>query len=165
MASARVGVSRDTARGVLKKYGIKAPPTDVSYIAAQEGLLVKLIPTWPNQVSGLLLRDECIVGINGNHSPRRQRFSLAHELGHWFLRHDMPWHDEEVTIDNPPQLADRKNHPSEDEANEFAGELLVPLAQLKPALREAADRPAALADVFDVSEQALWVRILRHRLL
>lgn len=163
MGAIRVGVARNTARGVIKKYGITSPPTDVDSIAVQEGLTVKVIHTWPPKMSGLLLREELLIGINGNHSRRRRRFSLAHELGHWFMRHDVPWHDPDVTIDNPPQLAGYRKDPTEGEADEFAGELLAPLAMLKAAMKDSND-PGSLADVFDISEPALWVRLVKHRL-
>jgi Zn-dependent peptidase ImmA (M78 family) len=160
----RVGFSRDMARRVLRQYDATEPPVDVHRIAIGEGLELRVIDTWSPSLSGLLLRAERLIGINGKHPRTRQRFSLAHELGHWFMRHDFPWHEEEITIDNPPDMMSYGKHPIEGEADEFAGELLVPRAMLKAKLTETSD-PQALADIFAVSTQALWVRLDRNRLL
>jgi Zn-dependent peptidase ImmA (M78 family) len=164
MTATRVGLARQFARNVIAKYEIKAPPVDVGRVAKSEGLEVRLMTSWPPKVSGLLLREERLIGINAHHHHRRRRFSLAHELGHWFMRHDFPWHEADVTIDNPPVMDEDGRSPAEAEADEFAGELLAPLPFLKTAMKRTKD-PAALADIFDISEQALWVRILRQRLL
>jgi Zn-dependent peptidase ImmA (M78 family) len=164
MSEVRVGLARQAARNVIAKYLISGPPVNVHDIAAKEGLSIQLMSSWPSKVSGLLLRDEKLIGLNAHHSHSRRRFSLAHELGHWFMRHDFPWHDQDVTIDNPPAMDADGKPPEEGEADEFAGELLAPLAFLKAAMNQN-ENPGALAAVFDMSEEALWVRILRHRLL
>lgn len=164
MTDTRIGLTRQAARNVIAKYGIKGPPVGVDRIAASEGLEVRLMNSWSSSVSGLLLREEKLIGLNAQHTRRRRRFSLAHELGHWFMRHDFPWHDEEVTIDNPPAMEEGGKPPEEGEADEFAGELLAPRAFLKDAMKRTKDA-TELADLFDISEEALWVRILRHRLL
>jgi len=52
----------------------------------------------------------------------------------------------------------------ESEANEFAGELLAPRNMLKQALGQTRDTEE-LAELFDMSSEALWIRILRHNLL
>jgi Zn-dependent peptidase ImmA (M78 family) len=163
MSEARIGHVRTCARGVLKKYAITSPPVDVGAVARGEGLEVRLVDTWPKTMSGLLLREDHLIGINAAHASTRRRFSLAHELGHWFLRHDVAWHERGITIDEPPDIVIAGN-PIEAEADEFAGELLAPREFLKAALRKTKDA-AALADLFDMSEEAIWVRLLRHRLL
>jgi len=89
---------------------------------------------------------------------------LAHELGHWFMRHDFAWREVDVTIDQPPEPPTQFDTANEGEADEFAGELLAPLFLLKEAFKRNSD-VKALADVFDLSEQAMWVRLLRHRLI
>lgn len=160
----RIGHVRNMARSVLQHYEITAPPVDVDMIAKSENLEVRLIQTWPASVSGLLLRDSRLLGLNGLHSRTRRRFSLAHELGHWFLRHDFPWHEKEVSIDEPPDLPDAERDPIEGEADEFAGELLAPREMLKRALKQTTN-PRSLAELFDISEEAMWVRLLRHKLL
>ena len=68
----------------------------------EEGLEVVELD-WPQRTSGILLREERLIGLNANHAPVRRRFSLAHELGHHFLKHHLWFEDNhEVTLDNPP---------------------------------------------------------------
>jgi hypothetical protein len=45
-------------------------------------------------LSGFLLKlkDESVIGTNARHSERRQRFTVAHELGHLVLRHHADYH-------------------------------------------------------------------------
>ena len=71
---------------------------------------------------------------------------------------------EDITIDNPPMCDDPENLSQENEADEFAGELLAPRAFIKAALKQTKD-PNALAEIFDISSEAMWVRLLRHSLL
>ena len=151
------------ARTVLQRYKIVAPPVDVSMIAEAEGLEVKLVETWPENVSGLLLRESRLLGLNARHSHTRRRFSLAHELGHWFLRHDFPWHDQQISLDEPPDAANDEQKSIEGEADEFGGEILAPRDMLKMALKGTRD-PQVLANQFAISQEAMWVRLLRHKL-
>lgn len=160
----RVGFARNWARRVISDHQITRPPVDVVAIASSEGLQVKLIETWPTKVSGLLLCDSRLIGINANHVSTRRRFSLAHELGHWFMRHDLQWHDRDVTIDNPPLPLDDTKDPIEKEANEFAAELLAPLAMLKVSFGTVND-PDRLADLYDMSPPAMWIHLMKHRLI
>lgn len=68
---------------------------------------------------GLLLRvgEQPIILYNGFRSGGRQRFSIAHELGHLVLGHD-------------EQPASREKQALETAANAFAGSLLSPLPVL-----------------------------------
>ena len=79
--------------------------------------------------------------LNRNQSSDRQRFSLAHELGH-IVMHRVP----------TPTM--------EDEANAFASALLMPARDVRPYLtgRLTIQRLAALKPVWRVSMQALLYR-------
>jgi Zn-dependent peptidase ImmA (M78 family) len=76
--------------------------------------------------------------VNGRHATPRQRFTLAHELGHLRCRHDGAVHVETiVTLDG------KVTNPYEIQANAFAGELLVP----KAAVADRFDREPGLEEV------------------
>lgn len=95
-------------------------------------------------------------------SPRRNRFTIAHELGHLLLHYPM------VTKANPEATmkatrwvneADAVQQRAEWEANWFAAGFLMPAATFRArhaALRGQVD---ALADAFDVSKKAAELRI------
>ncbi len=79
--------------------------------------------------------------LNQNQPADRQRFSLAHELGH-IIMHQMP----------SPTM--------EDEANAFASELLMPKRDIRPYLVEplTIQKLAALKPIWRVSMQSLLYR-------
>lgn len=71
----------------------------------------------------------------------RKRFSIAHELGHFELKH------REIHYDNEASLDYYKFGNQEAEANEFASELLLPSAQFEKAVRGKAFSPLLIDDV------------------
>ena len=133
-----------------------------------------------------------MIAINHDKPLRRQRFSLAHELGHYALNHDyLKQFGPEIDIDHPPEAPHISHEPIEAEADEFANELLVPGEILKQfrepsAARqedanEAFHRPFAtlgkhrrrqqvrnekeLADLFEVSTEMMFIALTRYKLL
>ena len=79
----------------------------------------------------------------------RQRFSIAHELGHWFLHDHNKTHDRKETSGTP----------EENEANAFAIELLAPVEEVKVLLSNYVDT-SDIARYFDISFQAAYYRCL-----
>jgi Zn-dependent peptidase ImmA (M78 family) len=120
-------------------------------------------------MSGVLFRSdtgETVIGVNDSHSPTRQRFTIAHELGHFRLHPDTLYLDGFVRRDDQSSLAVSRH---EIEANAFAAELLMPREQVLEELNASLQRqPDAdpgklvrrLARMFDVSEQAMEFRLL-----
>jgi len=91
-------------------------------------------------------------------SPRRDRFTIAHEFGH-FIVHYM-WR-RQAGAKNPPQkmVAFRKGTERvEWEANWFAAAFLMPTEQFKTQYHRLGGDLAAIAEVFEVSEAAAEVR-------
>jgi len=159
---ARIGFPREMARKVLKKYAVMQPGTPLEEIAKAEGLEI-LYRRWPNSVGGLLLRKKRIIGVNSNHHPHRRRFSIAHELGHYFLNHRLDDYEKNITLDNPP-AGDDFSRIQNREADEFASELLVPLVIIKDSYKKIKDG-RALADIFNVSREVMFIALERHKLI
>ncbi|MFE5158159.1 ImmA/IrrE family metallo-endopeptidase [Streptomyces sp. NPDC056697] len=93
----------------------------------------------------------------------RQRFTLAHELGH-LLAED----DQEVHLDRDVFDPAQKRDPSEQRANAFASSFLMPEARLREALagrRLSWADHAALACELMVTPSALAYRLLRLRII
>lgn len=98
----------------------------------------------PDDVSGMLipapagLSKRWVIAVNNRHPPSRQRFTLAHELGHVLLHQFTTAH-----ADGLQQVYYRNQESSsgldreEVEANQFAAELLMPARMLVPLLRDA----------------------------
>jgi Zn-dependent peptidase ImmA (M78 family) len=110
-----------------------------------------------------------IIGVNSLHHPHRQRFTIAHELGHLELHREMITSKVHVDKDFPVLMRNPKSATGtekvEIEANQFAAELLMPEALIKQALENEPfdiddDSPIEeLAKKFRVSRQALEYRI------
>lgn len=97
---------------------------------------------------------------------RRQRFSLAHELGHaWFSSHRNPKLQQQLTDDaNPHRL--RYERIRESQANDFAGELLMPQSHVQKRLRTFkwnyfTDELEVFCNDFDVSALAAAFRLAK----
>jgi len=154
--------ARNMARKVLKDYKLSEVPTDLTIIFA--GLDLKYIElNDANEIDGAILEIEgkpAIAVLNKARPLQRQRFTLAHELGHIFLEHiKRDIYDPEEIRENDTQSADKMKPPKEIEADIFASELLIPRKQLK---KYAADMNNIdkLAGIFQVSKQAMTVAIM-----
>ena len=106
-------------------------------------------------VSGMLIPTERRIYLNGNESPQRRRFTLAHELGHWICQclegtaAPVYCRAEEVGLEPAVKVLER-------EANVFAAELLMPEDSVRRAWRNTWDieRCATLLGVS--GEAAHW---------
>jgi len=114
-------------------------------------------------IAGVLRREDgrWRIYINRQDSPMRQLFTLAHELGHFFLHRDgdRDFVDGEFVM----HRSDDERHKKEErEANEFAGSLVMPESRIRARLGER--RPSEkeilqLADLFQVSPLAMALRL------
>lgn len=163
----RVGFAREMARKYLKKYRVDTPGTPVEEIIKGEGLRIEYRPWGSDGLSGLMLQKVRVIAVNVNKPRLHQRFSLAHELGHYALSHDYLKLQGfgGVDIDHPPEASVHPAHSLiEQEANEFAGELLVPMQLLKEKYRYEKNCPR-LAALFDVSIEVLMISLMKHHLI
>lgn len=101
--------------------------------------------------------------------PRRRRFTIAHEIGHWVLHISAGklYGCRPADIVEQPQTTSdtRELRRIEAEANRFAAELLSPETLVVPAAAELGSNVPALADRFDVSVPAMRVRLQQFDLL
>ena len=88
--------------------------------------------------------------LNVDESQARRTFSLAHELGHYFIHR----HHGHVQF----WCSGRVDWGIEREANIFAEHLLMPSRIMIPLARSGMDA-AAIADKLELSEQAVRIRL------
>lgn len=100
--------------------------------------------------------------VNSNHAPTRQRFTAAHELGHYVYHRDLLG---EGVGDNRAYRTDGTDRPNanirpihERQANSFAANVLMPRHRLSAV---AGETTAALATRFGVSQAAMKIRLGR----
>ena len=91
--------------------------------------------------------------INKNDARVRQRFTIAHEIGHFFLHNDMLKSDE-IHID----IMYRMTNEQERVVDYFAGALLMNKTLLEKTYKDG-HSITELAELFDVSVSAMTVRL------
>lgn len=162
------------ATRLLKDAGVDRAPVDVETLAARFGVSVTY-ERFDDATSGIVVRkgSGAVIGVNANHHPNRQRFTIAHELGHYFLHEEQGgvFVDEYLVQFRSDRTSDESLHLTETEANAFAAELLMPASLLEDDLErgpvEKSDERAIswLATRYGVSQQAMTIRLTTLGLL
>ncbi len=137
-------------------------PVDPIYIAQQLGIKVYRSDLGSG-VAGLLVKRAFVdpeIHLNVQDSVNRQRFTCAHELGHYIKRattDDVSWE----SVDRRDALASRGTDPEEIYANNFAANLLMPTGMVRKLYRHFP--PEAMAVEFAVSVEAMKNRLATLR--
>ncbi|MDP5226623.1 MULTISPECIES: ImmA/IrrE family metallo-endopeptidase [Arthrobacter] len=153
-SEARTRARRDAAE-VLEEFGDRRLPVDPVAIARAMGIQCYSAQLGSN-VSGMIQRDssgQASIYVDIDDGPRRSRFTIAHELGHYA---DHMWRDGDGAV----EFVDRRDGTSnvnEFYANEFAGSLLMPESSFAAAI-DFGMSDSQLADHFQVSTPAVRVR-------
>lgn len=93
--------------------------------------------------------------INRSHHRNRQRFSMAHEYIHYQVHRDQ--------IENMPKgekilFRNNERNPIEWQANNFAGQILMPTDVFKYSLHAVGGSLSKVSDIFKISSEAARVR-------
>ncbi|SHF82165.1 protein of unknown function [Flavobacterium fluvii] len=132
-------------------------------------LNIEVVPKkFSDDISGFLAinNGKVVISFNENEGKERKRFTVAHELGHFFLHSK----NQPLFIDKTPKIMYRNNASStgevliEREANAFAAALLMPQKLIIEEIDKLQENDASkiiskLADKFKVSEQAMSFRL------
>lgn len=156
--------SRRKAQAILEMLAVTRAPVDVTEVAKKLGFEVHE-HDFPDTTSAVLVIEGDIkaIGVNRSHALVRQRFSIAHELGH-FLHGHGDFADSTATFeDGSYNYADPQNR-QEMEANEFAAELLMPESFLKADIGNIGLDVPTLAKKYQVSERAMWIQLINLKL-
>jgi transcriptional regulator with XRE-family HTH domain len=150
------------ANELLERAGVRSAPVPIEGLAARCGVLVRY-RTFPDSLSGLVFAhdDGAVIGVNAAHHANRQRFSLAHELGHYLLGHTeaSSTNDDRFHIDVAEGTPPGYDWRAERAANEFAADVLMPRRIVMAAFSRHPN-PVALALEFSVSEIAMGYRLV-----
>jgi Zn-dependent peptidase ImmA (M78 family) len=161
-----VAVARRLATKRFEDSG-QGVPVDLARLLRRRGFVLSLERNWPDQLCARYRPRQRRIEVNAKHLEVRRRFSIAHELGHFFLGHEQIdvehgireiFGDEEESY----QVAGDR----EKEANAFATELLMPkrwVTQHGDGL--STDELTEFIRInCDVSRAAAWYRIMELKL-
>lgn len=159
------------AADLLKKEGTMKIPVDLHFLAEQFNIIVDESDPGSDELSGVLSRGlQAKILINKSHSKERKRFTLAHELGHFFLHKG-----KEIFVDSSKdRLLFRSTRESENidsrleqQANVFAAALLMPTSLVEKNIKDYVKEGLSgslliekMSKKFEVSEQAMSFRLL-----
>jgi len=90
--------------------------------------------------------------VNDDYPATRNLFTIAHEIGHYVLHEGSQNRFDEYHQYSSQELIREK------EANDFAGELLMPQYKFEQIFEEAKGNIEKIADIFGVSNRATEVR-------
>lgn len=157
-------------------YGLgEIPPVPVADIAESLLMLdiveedeIRALPNAPmdaGPLSGLLTASDQTIWVDrreAEYSPQRRRFTIAHEIAHWILHAKRGQAKSYTHACAPTDLrAESSPRKQEREANDFAGELIMPEKILCELASDLEFNLPLLAERFDVSVRALEVRLTR----
>lgn len=157
------------AAKLLRDHGVIAPAVDVQALAAALDIAVQY-ERFTGEMSGVLLIENgtASVAINESHHHNRQRFTLAHEIGHVLLHAG----EDRVFVDRRffRNAGSSKGELREEiEANAFAASLLMPRHFVRQCIEQYFQPGTGITDLdvfrlatrFEVSEQAMTLRLVK----
>ncbi len=153
----------DIAKSLKEKY-LDSYPVNLESIAKDNNIDVE--NEYMGEMSGKIVKvnDNYRITINLKHSPQRRRFTLAHELAHFFL------HKESIGdgIFDDPLYRSLLSNNQEIQANKLAADIIMPLHKVKERANHYiecfdlgfhAELAHILANEFDVSFGAMSIRL------
>lgn len=154
---------------------------NVEMLAKKEGVDLTEESFEDGQISGFIQmktgNGRPAIVVNSANSDERRRFTIAHELGHYFLHKNQSVHIDDVdtadlTLDHREMVlyrdatASQATHICEIQANQYAAELLMPrvsITQDAAALREQnygmSEIVEKLSGKYKVSQSAMAIRL------
>lgn len=165
MAVMKVDPEREAQQLLETVWAGRTVPVDPIQIAQQLG--IKVFTAGLEQgVAGMLVKrpgEDPEIYVNGHDSVNRQRFTVAHELGH-YVKHIAAGEDDWEHIDYRDALTSKGTDPDEIFANQFAASLLMPRAEIVRLKDQHGYGTATLAYEFGVSEDAMNFRLVNLKL-
>lgn len=175
MNKRRLKEIENKAVSLLKEYGEYQIPTLVDRLVLKMNIDLEANDLG-SDVSGVFISNGEVnkIVFSQNDNPNRQRFTIAHELGHYALEHRR----QGVFIDTPQKFftilyrdkqSSNGEYLQEREANAFAATLLMPEELVEKQIKEIIDSESffssnndlvvRLAEKFKVSCQAMSFRL------
>jgi Zn-dependent peptidase ImmA (M78 family) len=136
-------------------------PIDPVQLARSVGINVYSVKL-ANTLSGIIVKatpdGDVSIFLNSEHAPVRQRFTCAHELGHYFAIQELPDAATRTYIHRRDSLSACGTDGDEIFANQFGAQLLMPAESVRDARLLGMDS-YELAARFHVSIDAMKYRL------
>ncbi|WP_406805307.1 ImmA/IrrE family metallo-endopeptidase [Burkholderia semiarida] len=149
------------AEALIFEFGISSPSElDVESIAGDAGMDVRYEQLDGCEATLVGVKSQAIATIRPSGNRGRERFSVAHELGHWNLHRGQSFRcrvdDQSENLASDTKL--------EKEADSYAAHLLMPRYLFDPAVRSGPKVPTfkhigEVAQAFEVSVAAAIIRM------
>ena len=167
----RYALARRRARQLLEDGGVTKVPVPLERLAELCRASIRYEP-FDGEGSGMVhVRPDKsgVIGVNSEHAKTRQRFTIAHELGHLLLHGEEEFHIDEK---RPLALRDATSSQATDsreiEANQFAAELLMPATFVRASVESLIERDSDIAVEDAIEDLAQAYRVsplaMTHRL-
>jgi Zn-dependent peptidase ImmA (M78 family) len=150
-------------------------PVPLEEVARKLGARVSYQP-FEDQLSGMLYREgsDVLIGINSAHSHARQRFTLAHEIGHLLLHKgravivDKAMQQKLARVNQRDGTSSKGTDLEEIQANKLGAALLMPRQLLIKEAQRRISKPGVsidfiveeLATLFQASSTAMEYRLV-----
>ena len=157
-------MAKQRGHAIVRRQGIETLPVDPFAIAADHDILVEAKPDSKPGVSGMLLRHGDVFGIlYATDVPNEgfQRFSVGHELGHYFL----DGHLDHVLLVDGSHLSHAgftSSDPYELEADNFSAGLLMPANLFRRALVKCEQGLVAAESMAALCRTSLTATAIRY---
>lgn len=145
---------------IIKKYQ-NDMPIKLGLLSKELGLIVKRA-TLPANISGEIKEQdgEVIIRVNRHDAQTRQRYTLAHEIAHFFLHR----HLLSTGITDDVLYRSSQSDEIEAQANRLAADILMPIDIVKDLMHQHEKLKGenfyqAIADDLNVSVTALKIRL------
>lgn len=156
----RIVLPRQAER-LLRDEGLLSLPVDLEELAQRREIVVKPMPNSDDGVSGMLVRHGNTFGIlystrivNEGH----RRFSIAHELGHYFI----DGHLDHIGSSHASRAGFVSSDRYEREADFFAAGLLMPEALVRDVVSQEQEGLAAVKAVQRQAQASLTAAAIRY---
>lgn len=175
LARPRYALINSKVEQLLSNARVLHAPVPVDRLAEHAGAQV-VFKDFRDEIAGLLVRrpGEIVIGVDSKHPQSdalrpsaRQRFTIAHELGHLLLHEGEEVHvDKDFRVNLRSPLSSTAVSVEEIEANTFAATLLMPIKFLMLDLDneiidiQDSELIQRLAQKYEVSIQAMTYRLM-----
>ncbi|EGR0412536.1 MULTISPECIES: ImmA/IrrE family metallo-endopeptidase [Vibrio] len=143
-----------SARTILRELWDGSIPVNIENIVRSLSIEIRRTPLRGSGFADIE-GGQRVIGINSNDCATRQRFTMAHELGHHALMHSLPRDRDEIASYGIDYY--------EIEANNFAAEMLMPESSLNKDVPRftygGSIQIQPLADLYNVSYDAMYFRL------